>query len=878
MMPKERLRGFSGKERSTGEQIKAAAEAAQQVTNGLRKRFGGDPDAVLDVAIHAYIGEDLVPQYASPAEASAARAHDTAVSFAEARRGMTREQWKAFEKEFESRLGYEGASKLELGMLERIKSQMIEGFRFKGAMDELLGEYVGRVSKEAKAPLRADEAKALARDRILLDKRQELAKAFEQTPRDWVKIKRLQSEIRWFAPGAYATEAAFTHAVKYGQVRKEAGKTAAKSRGSTEPTAAEVAEELNPNLEEERWVSPQERSNRLANAATGNVGEFGRHPHGGEPKNRAKDAAKYAGRALEVAEAMGRPVRHGPMEDALRGFKQSKWGSGDAALRDEAVARWAKEAIDGKGVERDADGKLKISDETYNAFADAAEQWLMRSAVESRIHEGWLADQDQVPARPAPKPKPPEPGPAAAIGLSEGALTNVLAAMPPETALAVAGWLGKERLERISTKPERLKLLLEAHNRLAKALTDPQAVAGLRRLTETDPKLPGAQKGLGEQKVIDAILKSNADNLELALRVLGRPDMQTPGAHPQRSGAALPELSRDRTRLEVIDRHGVDAYAEIARNRDVRIAMEDRLAGLDEPTARAAEIDRLLGAETTRQRKEMLGIYKPRKQRIKQIEPDMSDPVEWQEYLDDAKAYLDDPEHAKALRPGSDDPYSTMTEPERQAFIKARATLLQVRDEIANPKNYEKYQKLPQAEKLRLLDQMDALGKKAGILQNWNPRAQVAEALFVPGGGFGQRRIPNPVFPAKRGGEGYTRLDGVHAPGHTDNPIPGTRTWVEFKSYLLENMTERTAADHASEGFQDWHALLHDRGMRDDAMAIQYARVPKQSVKDKMVAQLLGPKSPFKAVKFGDEPWIMRPESTPMPEPLALPIWWNNPK
>jgi hypothetical protein len=875
MIPRERVRGFSGKERSIGEQIRASARAAQQVINGLRSRFGGYPDAVLDVSIHAYVGEDLAPQYASAQEAGAARAHDTAVSFAEARRGMTRDQWKAFEAEFETRLGHEKAQPAERQMLERIKGQMVEGFGFKAEMEALLGEYVRDVIKQAKGPVTAEEVRALAFDQIVYDRRQKLAEAFEQTPLDWVKINRLRSEIRWFSPGAYASDAAFTHAVKHGQVRREAGASAAKARGSTKPTREEVGGELNPNLDAERWVSPQERASRLANAATGNVGELGRHPHGGEAKNRAKDAAKYAGRALEVAEAMGGPIRHGALENALRAFKQSKWAS-DATMRDAAVARWAREARGGKGVARAADGTLTISDDTYTAFADAAEQWLMRSAVESRIHEGALADQDQVPARPTPKPGR---GAARAIGLSDVALDNVLAVMAPETAVAVAGWLGRERLEAMSSRPERLKLLLEAHARLADALADPEALAGLRRLTEADPKLPGAQKGLGAQKILDAILQSNADNLRLALRVFGRPDMQDPGNHPQRRADALPAFSEDRTLLEVIDRRGARDYNELARNRSVLTATEERLATLEDPAARAAVIDSLLAADTTRQRRELLGIYTPRKQRIKEIKAVESDATERQEALDDATAFLDDPKHAEVKRPNSDQPYSTMTEAERDAFIKARATLMQVREEIANPKNYEKYQKYSQAAKERLINQMDALGKKAGIIQNWNPRARVAEALWVRGGGFNQKRIPNPVFPAKTtGAPGFTQLDGVYPAVASDNPVPGTRTWVEFKSHLDEHLTEGTARSHARDGFADWHALLHDKTMRDDAMAIHYARIPNDADKVRMAAQLLGPKSPFKALKFGDEPWIMRPDSTPMPEPLALPAWWNDPR
>jgi hypothetical protein len=44
-----------------------------------------------------------------------------------------------------------------------------------------------------------------------------------------------------------------------------------------------------------------------------------------------------------------------------------------------------------------------------------------------------------------------------------------------------------------------------------------------------------------------------------------------------------------------------------------------------------------------------------------------------------------------------------------------------------------------------------------------------------------------------------------------------------------------------------------------------------------MVAKLLGPDSPFSAVRFGDADWIPRPADVPMPTPKKLPPWWQAP-
>ncbi|MGZ4340716.1 MAG: hypothetical protein ACXVHX_01080 [Solirubrobacteraceae bacterium] len=887
MIPKEALSDHTGPRRPVNEQISAAADAAQQVINGLRQRFGGDPDTVLDVAIHAYVGEDLKPQYKTPAEEAAARAHDTAVSWAEMRRGMTREEWLQLEADYKARLDRPDAHPSEHQMLEQIRQQMVEGFRFKQRMDDLMLEMVGKIVVESKGKLTGQQAEPLARDRILLDKRRQLAEAFKGYPDvDWVAIKKLQVEIRWFAPGAYASESAFAYAVKYGQVRKEAGKAAAKASGAGQPTTSQVLDELNPNLDEERWVSPAERSSRLANVANANIGELGRHPHGAEPKAQAKDAAKYAGRVLEAAETMGGPVRHGPIEDALRLFKQSKWPDGTPELRDRAVARWADQAIDGKGVTHNSDGSVTITNETYTAFAEAAKEWMRKTAIDARITERSMADRTDVPDRPTPTPKPgaPAPPPATpvldAAGLSAEARTRVLAAMPPETANAIAGWIGKERLESISKSPDRLKELVEAHQRVLPALTDPLAVAGLRRLTEINPKLPGSQNALGDAKMLDAIMGANPDNLALALRVLGRPDMQTPGLHPQRSKNALGDLSRDITRLTAIDKFGPAAYDEIARNRAVRIALEEKVEGLGDPTARASAIQEILSAESTAQRRRLLGLPGPkRRSRSLEVKPDKSDPQAWKEYQDDALAFIKDPEHAKSINPLTDEPYSAMTEQQLEKFVEARATLLQIKDRFADPARYKQFQKLSQVQKLRILDQMDDLAEVAGVRSQWNPRARVAEALFVPGGGFGQKSFRNKVFPSASGGTGWTRLDGKFGPGERRNgPVddtnrpalnPSQTEWIEFKSN--KTLTEGLAEKHAEEGFQDWHALLGDDKLKADGLVIWYAREPSPAVKAKMEAKLLGPDSPFRAVRFGDGDWKARDPTVDMPPSRPIP-------
>jgi hypothetical protein len=52
---------------------------------------------------------------------------------------------------------------------------------------------------------------------------------------------------------------------------------------------------------------------------------------------------------------------------------------------------------------------------------------------------------------------------------------------------------------------------------------------------------------------------------------------------------------------------------------------------------------------------------------------------------------------------------------------------------------------------------------------------------------------------------------------------------------------------------------------------IWYAREPSPTVKAKMEAKLLGPDSPFSAVRFGHGEWKARDPNAPMPTPKPIP-------
>src|SRR5207245_1871701 len=133
---------------------------------------------------------------------------------------------------------------------------------------------------------------------------------------------------------------------------------------------------------------------------------------------------------------------------------------------------------------------------------------------------------------------------------------------------------------------------------------------------------------------------------------------------------------------------------EVARNRAVRVALEEKVEGIADPAERANAIEQILNAETTAQRRGLLGLQGPkRRSRSLEVKPDKSDPQAWKEYQDDARAFIEDPEHATSINPRTRKPYSEMTEQELAQFIDARATLLQAKDRFADPAGYKQFQK-----------------------------------------------------------------------------------------------------------------------------------------------------------------------------------------
>ncbi len=334
IVPRERAADFSGKQRSTADQIRGAALGAQEVINGLERKFGGDPETMLDVAVHAWIGEDIAPAREGPAERMAGADLELEVGFAELRRGAGPEEMTEIVKRMIDKLPADAAPAARWRLEHALKASE----EFKNRMDGELARVRELMANETSG-LPTELVEKLARDRILLEKRMQLADLFEEAPLDWGKIERLQAEIRWFAPGAYAGSAAFQTTVRHGQARKDPSNV-----------AGSFAERASENR------SPGERQSEIAGAISSHLAML--KGHLADPSAPMKEALKYGGRALEQIESSGSRPPDGLIPELLREFKVSRWGEADPGVVDRLAARFADRTGLSDYVKRNAQGDI----------------------------------------------------------------------------------------------------------------------------------------------------------------------------------------------------------------------------------------------------------------------------------------------------------------------------------------------------------------------------------------------------------------------------------------------------------------------------------------------------------------------------------------
>lgn len=397
--PRERLPGFSGTERPIADQIRAAADAAEFINRKLRERLGGAPDHALDTNIYSYIGEDRV-RLDTPELRARAGALEAEIGLAEARRGVDPATWDALQKAISGQLA--GSDPMSRQALADLNQRMQAGIATERA---LAAELERTQATLREAGVREDQIAVQARDAILAGKKRQLADLFAAENPDMIRILRLQAEIRWFAPDAYASGAAFDYAVGVGQARRAAGTDSAAAAGRDVPTQADVLADLAANWARERSRPEEQRMALYAAAATAQLGMLGAHTHGAPP-DQVKAAAKYAARILDLLNYSRMGGTEGTVPTALANFVQGRWPQATDAMRVEMLVRFARDAGMESGIVRGADGQpTGVSEAVMNRFVAEARAWAIEATARlmagERMHSGAVPDPVHPVAPPA---------------------------------------------------------------------------------------------------------------------------------------------------------------------------------------------------------------------------------------------------------------------------------------------------------------------------------------------------------------------------------------------------------------------------------------------------------------------------------------------
>ena len=467
------------------------------------------------------------------------------------------------------------------------------------------------------------------------------------------------------------------------------------------------------------------------------------------------------------------------------------------------------------------------------------------------------------------------------VDLPESAMGKLRKAMADENlsgadVQAVAQWLGADALAELASAKSAsgLRRAVQAHQRVAPLLSDPEAVAGLARLMQGS----GAAKPMGVEKRLRVLEGVPGENLRDFLRWVGREEWQ----HPHAMGdKRLLKVGNATDELKFMTRYGQETYHELSKPRGLFERLMERLRGLDDAAADGL-VKEMIEAGSPVPREKVLGMPKrpPARRRTTHGRADTKDP-KWNGYLERARAFLNGKSDSgpgarkEHLRPDKDGVVDF------EAAVEAYATVTQVSERVTT--RWEQHQKLSYDQRLRILQDLDDAAAAGGLPYTWinNLRGDVGEALFAPGGGRRQTSIPNPDHPAKSGAPGRSQLDGVYEPAGTKGQRPGStspvREWVEVKTDLIDypgkngrpnSRAVQTAHAYAEGGLQDLDALRRNPGTENDRLVIRFARKPADKATEAAMLEILhGPDSPFSSVGFGDV-WHDRPSGNKLPLPI----------
>ena len=528
--PKERLPGFSGKERPVADQIRASADAAEFINAKLREKLGGEPDRALDTNVYSYIAEDRV-RLDTPELRARSGALEAEIGLAEARRGVDQATWAALEKAIADRLP--GRDKASQRALADLRARMEAG----AATERVLRAEMERVQatlREAGVP--ADQLAVKARDALLAAKKRQLAELFDAKSPDMIAILRLQAEIRWFAPDAYASGAAFEYTVGFGQQRRSAGVDSAEAAGRKTPTQADVLADLAASWAREQSRPEEQRMALFAAAAAAQLGMLGAHTHG-TPPDQVKAAAKYAARILDLLNYSRMGGTEGTVPKALENFVRGRWPDAPDHVKNQMLVQFAMDVGMFSGIFRDPNGKaVGVTDAVMNRFVTDVRAWALdataRLMVGERTHSGATPDPVRPVTPPGPEGGPPAGGkpvePAGGLRGRTYELTNEYTYTKGGVEHKAGG------LER-KTGPEKVS----------------KAMAGLKDTLDAGAKVgaPATKHGL-DFTVSVPDPAGGTGTIDVAVKVVIKPtDQLTPSEHGEHGGPArlIPSATTDAT-------------------------------------------------------------------------------------------------------------------------------------------------------------------------------------------------------------------------------------------------------------------------------------------------------------------------------------------
>lgn len=451
LRPVEQRPGFAGEVRPLPDQLAESSRAALHFGELLRSAVVGETDAVIDTNVYAYIGEQsFAPRTARERRASAALSGE--VGMAEQQRGQGAEQWAQFRARMEAELA--AARSPEAAAAQRqLLRQMERSEAYFAAREAERSAAEARVRQENPGASDAVVVRR-ARESLVAEKRARLAELATAQPPNFAEVARLQSEILWFEPEAYATGAAFEQAVAHGQSLRAAGSETTRTaideqrarleelRGATPRDEAAIRRaevdlaHLERQLETGRFPeeavqtdieaiqereaertagrSPAQALAHSAGAASANYGMMVQHIEAAGDNLAAaiKAAGKYGGRILRAEQMAGVEPSSPEARVLLDLFMESRWtvfeGSLASATVDRMLVRYARQAGMHDQVTRTPGRPSTVSDAVRRQFVENMRRWaegavseLHRVAAETSERERAEAEVMGEPATPA---------------------------------------------------------------------------------------------------------------------------------------------------------------------------------------------------------------------------------------------------------------------------------------------------------------------------------------------------------------------------------------------------------------------------------------------------------------------------------------------